>query len=134
MFEEFTYWLRNVAVIAWLVVKHRPFFICPFCKGDGGAMSGYYEPEWSECPECFDHWSDLVDHRATWFDGRMPLLKRIRAAVSIRAGLWYTARLRDVLSCRLKRHDWMTEAHLSEPGHRICGVCYHHEQDEKSIG
>lgn len=26
--------------------------ICPLCGGTGGAISGYYEPEWSECRLC----------------------------------------------------------------------------------
>lgn len=26
--------------------------ICPHCHGEGGGMSGYYEPEWSGCRCC----------------------------------------------------------------------------------
>ena len=26
--------------------------ICPECDGEGGRMSGYYQPEWSECGLC----------------------------------------------------------------------------------
>lgn len=70
----------------WLIIWHRPFVTCPFCKGRGGDVVGYYEPEWTECRECWDYWKDLDDWGLAWFAGRLPLLKFIQARASIWCG------------------------------------------------
>jgi hypothetical protein len=37
-------------MLKWLYGLIRP--VCPHCDGKGGAVSGYYEPEWSGCRCC----------------------------------------------------------------------------------
>lgn len=116
---------RYTAKRLWLIVRHRPLITCPICKGVGGEISGYYEPEWSECSACWHHWEDLEDHGMPWFVGRLPLLMYVRARLSLRFGLWYPARFRDVLGCKLGIHSWMSEEEsCAGPGTRLCGVCY----------
>lgn len=85
--DEGLWWLRTWAARLWLIARHRPFFTCPFCRGNGGAMSGYYEPEWCECSACWPRWEGLEDHGMKWFIGRMPLMDYLRAGSSIWAGL-----------------------------------------------
>lgn len=41
--------------------------ICPACNGEGGAMSGYYEPEFSECGCCYpDRWYEDSNPTHVW--------------------------------------------------------------------
>ena len=41
--------------------------VCPACAGEGGAMSGYYEPEFSECMCCYyDRWYDDANPTRVW--------------------------------------------------------------------
>ncbi len=108
---------------SWLILKHRPFFRCPFCEGKGGAMSGYYEPEWSECYECYRSWEPLVDCGVDWFEGRLALLDWIRAKAAQRCGIWQICGLRQLLACKLGWHRWMNEDAI-QPGLRICCICY----------
>ncbi len=121
--SEALYELRYRAIRLWLVIKHRSFFRCPFCEGKGGAMSGYYEPEWSECHACHRHWDDLVDHGLGWVEGRLPLLEWLRAKVAIRCGIGFICRFREAAACKLGWHYWMDEDDI-EPGLKICCVCY----------
>lgn len=119
------YEVRSFFRKAWLVVKHRPFFTCPFCRGDGGRM-GYTDcgNEWSECSCCYDHWDDLSDHGLTWFEGRIPLWELVRSKVSIWCGLWYPLRLCTLFRCKVLRwHRWVDEP---DHGVRICACCWHH--------
>lgn len=37
---------------------------CPHCKGEGGFMDGYYEPEWSGC-RCCDPKEERMDEPVT---------------------------------------------------------------------
>lgn len=121
--------LRRAAKVAWLWLRHRPLVTCPFCKGRGGAMEGYYEPEWSECRACWTLWNDLEDYGATWFVGRISLRGWVRAKVSIRFGFWELTRVRDVVRCRFLRwHRW-TNADTTDPGLRLCCVCYEHKYE-----
>lgn len=40
---------------------------CPACEGEGGAMTGYYEPEFSECMCCYyDRWYDDSNPTRVW--------------------------------------------------------------------
>jgi hypothetical protein len=123
---EAWWFIRDNARRAWLIVKRRPFLRCPFCKGEGGAVQGYYEPEWTECRVCFDHWNELDDYSMPWFVGRLPLLQWIRAKVAQRFGLWYVVSVREALLCRLGFHRWRPEDGI-EPGLRICCRCYEHD-------
>jgi len=50
-------------ILAWLLSIVRP--VCPECDGNGGGMSGYYEPEWSDCDCCNPQGRDLEDGRIT---------------------------------------------------------------------
>lgn len=115
--------VRYAAKRVWLVVRHRPLITCPFCKGAGGEMSGYYEPEWSECSACWGHWNDLEDHGIRWAVGRLPLWDYLRARASLWCGMWELTRFRDLIRCKLRIHRWMNEDDM-EPGLRICCVCY----------
>jgi hypothetical protein len=123
LIDEAQWQLRNNAMRLWLVVKHRPLVKCPFCKGKGGEVSGYYEPEWCECHACYDHWEQLTDHGLRWFEGRLPVWEYLRARASIRFGLWYPARFRDLIRCKMGRHRWVDEVDHSM---QICCVCYEH--------
>ncbi len=41
--------------------------VCPACKGEGGAVSGYYEPEFSECMCCYpDRWYEDSNPTRVW--------------------------------------------------------------------
>ena len=40
-------------MLKWLLGLIYP--VCPACDGEGGATTGYYEPEFSEC-ECCNWW------------------------------------------------------------------------------
>lgn len=116
------YQLKDWLTKAWLIVKHRPLITCPWCKGTGGAIEGYYEPEWQECRECYHHWEELSDYGLDWFAGRLPVLQYLRARVSIWAGLWFTARISDALRCKAGYHDFADHSHW-EPGLEICSTC-----------
>lgn len=124
--DELWYSVSGWAKRIWLFIRNRPLIKCPFCNGAGGEMSGYYEREWTECSECWRHWDELEDRGINWVVGRMPLLKFIRAKLSIRLGHWRTACIRELIACKLGRHDWMNEDE-AEPGLRICRVCYEHK-------
>lgn len=127
--------MPNWLIRIWMLAKHRPFITCPFCDGKGGAMSGYYEPEWSECRECYPHWEPLTDCGPEWCVGRLPVWEWVRARISLAFGLWYIANIRTVIACRLGFHDWMNEDRM-EPGLRICCVCYqsgHVSRDGKGV-
>jgi hypothetical protein len=108
---------------AWLWIRHRPLIKCPFCQGKGGAMSGYYEPEWSECGECFRFWDDLDDHGWPWFVGRLPVWAWLQSKASIRARLWYRLSFTSLIKCKIGIHRWMNEDRM-EPGLRICARCW----------
>lgn len=117
-------WLR----IAWLIVRHRPFFKCPLCKGRGGE-SDYYG-EWSEC-RCWAYWNDLEDWGCEWFIGRAPFREWLRFKVSARSGL-PPCRVRDVIKCKLGWHRWV-DMHTGNPPcgqGELCCLCY--EMRERS--
>lgn len=128
---EDAWWnVREFAVKAWLVVRHRPFFTCPLCKGKGGAMQGYYEPEWSECSACYERWESLDDHGWTWFVGRLPLLDYLRCRASIRCGMWELTRFRDLIRCKLGIHRWHDDEAVGKP---ICCVCYEVKGEKREL-
>lgn len=129
--ESIAWELRFFAERIWLVIKHRPWLRCPFCQGKGGEVSGYYEPEWTECRDCWPYYRDLEDHRWTWFVGRLPLLQWLRAKASIRFGLWYTADFSDIIKCKCGRHRWMDETDM-EPGLYVCATCYEHKHEPEA--
>jgi hypothetical protein len=106
-----------------LILKHRSIFCCPFCKGHGGEVSGYYEPEWTECHCCYEHYDELNDHGMEWFVGRVPLWVWIRAKVSIRCEFWFCGTIRNCIRCRMGWHYWMDESRI-EPGYEVCACCY----------
>lgn len=59
-------------IIGWLtVLRDRCWIKCPACGGDGGEMSGYYEPEWTECWACYAAWEEAEDHGVDWSVGRL---------------------------------------------------------------
>lgn len=89
--------------ILWLIIRLRPFIKCPYCEGEGGAVSGYYEPEWMECWHCHRYWEAISDYYydRSWWEGRMPLLVWVRAKASIRAKMPGLSRWRDIICCRL---------------------------------
>lgn len=105
----------------WLVLWLHPLFKCPFCDGAGGAMEGYYEPEWSEC-HCWHSWETLEDRGLKWFTGRLPLIEWCRAKLSFKYQLGGIMPFRLILRCRLGFHSWLDEE--IEEGLKICGVCW----------
>jgi hypothetical protein len=40
--------------------------VCPACNGDGGEMSGYYEPEFSECQCCNERGDNEEEVTRVW--------------------------------------------------------------------
>jgi hypothetical protein len=130
--DEAWWQIRYAVKRLWLIVKHRPFIICPFCKGKGGEVSGYYEPEWSECRACWHHWEDLEDHGLRWFAGRLPAWEYLRARASIWCGMWEVTRFRDLIRCKIGIHRWQRDDDI-EPGLETCCVCYTARQDGRII-
>lgn len=118
--EDWGYSVRNFC----RAVRLRPLVICPFCRGKGGEMSGYYEPEWSECSTCWRCWRDLEDCGWNWFVGRVPVWTWVQSKLSIRAGLWYPLPVTGLIKCKVfGLHRWMNEDE-SQPGLRICANCW----------
>lgn len=116
--------LRDALRAMWLIVKHRPLLTCPLCKGRGGEVSGYYEPEWSEC-DCEPHWDQLEDAGMTWCVGRLPVWWWVRVKVSMSRGLCFMGipRVRDVLRCAVGWHNWHKEESMGA-GSYLCVVCF----------
>lgn len=107
-------WLHKL----FLVIKYRPFFRCPMCRGTGWSyISAYAEP--FECSTCWDHWKELTDVHLDCFEGRIPLLSWIRCRISIRCGLWYEAKLINLLRCKLGLHRW-----VACEDDTFCATCY----------
>ena len=106
---------------AWLVIRHRPVMVCPFCEGRGGEVSGYYEPEWTECWSCHEHWDALDELGVRWAVGRMPFWMWVRSKAAIRCKLWFPARLRDPLRCWLGFHQFISHG---ENMPCLCRICW----------
>lgn len=123
--ESLGYFARDV----WLILRRRPLLPCPFCKGKGGAVTGYEEPEWCECTTCYEHWDDLIDAGWGWFQGRIPVWTWVQSKLSIRAGLWYALPLIDLAKCKFGIHAWVNND-TTEPGLRICARCWTHKTVE----
>lgn len=52
-------------MLKFLLGIFRP--VCPACDGEGGSMSGYYEPEFSECSCCYeDPWWEESNPTRVW--------------------------------------------------------------------
>src|SRR5262245_23316032 len=101
----------------WLIIWLHPVIKCPLCKGQGGAMAGYYEPEWTEC-ECWNDWRDLEDRGRAWFIGRLTPLNWCRAKAAMKfVKIESVIPLLDTLRCATGLHRWSrTEV---EPGHEL---------------
>lgn len=118
----------------WLVIRWRALFKCPICDGAGGAMEGYYEPEWSEC-ECYYYWESLEDWGLTWFVGRLPLLPFVRASVSRRLlKIEYILTFQDIARCFTGFHRWMPREYQIQRNQRICAVCFQSDRPTNQKG
>jgi len=102
------YWI----LVLYRILRDRPFFNCPWCEGAGGAVEGYYEREWSECWECWDHYEKLYGLDRDWFIGRVPFLVWLRIKVCGEMGWkgWFRCRV-------LHRH-------VREEGVPVCTRCW----------
>ena len=74
--------LRICAVALWRL----PVLRCPACHGDGGRMSGYYEPEWDECEHCWPPAKWLIFYDQEWAIGRIHPLRWPRVRLAVRTG------------------------------------------------
>lgn len=104
----------------WLIVRYRPFFTCPLCRGSGGGKD--YWGEWIEC-QCYDHWCHLEDWGMEWFVGRVPLLRWPHLWLLKKTGL-HRSFIGWAL-CRLGWHRWKPLV-----DGRICTRCYDMEECE----
>jgi len=118
--------IRKRLMQLWLVIRHRPIIKCPICDGEGGAMSGYYEPEWSECPCCYKHWVNAVDWGVTWAEGRLPLWSFVRAKVAMWCRMDFRETVLNCLKCKAGWHLW--ERQLD--GETFCERCYARKDGE----
>lgn len=110
-------------------LRYRPLFKCPFCNGAGGAMEGYYEPEWCECLSCYRYWEPLEDRGMGWFIGRLPALAWCRAHFSVRAKMNCMMPLNVLVRCKIGMHcDWLRV----DPETQVCNACF--ESRKKSDG
>lgn len=118
-------WTRETIRALWLIAKYRPVMRCPLCKGSGGEVRGYYEPEWSEC-HCEPFWGPIAEAKEEWewFVGRLPLWWWVRAKIAMRFGLIVCGipRVRDVLRCVTGWHEWHKDETLGEE--YLCITCY----------
>lgn len=85
--EEHFPTLAKALVFFW----RMPLVRCPFCKGAGGEVSGYYEPEWSECMWCWSQADWLADNVSPWFEGRVHPLRWPRLKILAASNGFYTA-------------------------------------------
>lgn len=100
--ESLYWWARK-----WLIfVRYLPILKCPACHGKGGEMSGYYEPEWMECSECYDSYSHTEDYGLDWTVGRLSPWK------------WPWAWL------------WAKTGHVAFHGWLLCKIGWHRWDDD----
>lgn len=114
--------LRDYLQIIWALLWWQPFFTCPVCDGAGGAMEGYYEPEWSECSSCWHYWETLDDYGIERFNGRLSLFQLWRVKLAKKLGVEEAFPFREIVRCLTGHHNWLNEE--VEPGLRICGWCW----------
>lgn len=132
LFDNFCVW--------WIVLFTRPFFKCPCCKGKGGHMSGYYEPEWSECSYCDEDASYLYDRNFDFFIGRISFSKWLKAKFyminnDISDGLPYYEKIPsilDQLECSFGKHDYKVNPFCGD-FHPRCKQCFYCEEDDDDI-
>jgi len=118
----------------WLVIWLHPLLKCPLCDGTGGAMEGYYEPEWCEC-DCWPRWEPLEDGGLSWFVGRLPLLEWLRAQLSVRLLKLYTiVPFREILRCKIGYHAWMAREFWPEPNVKVCATCFESATEQPKEG
>lgn len=110
----------------WALLRYLPLIHCPACKGQGGEMSGYECPEWSECSFCYPYYERAVDWGYDWACGRI--------APWAWPWSWLYARtqhytFRGWLLCKLGIHR--TAKSLSS---RVCIRCYKYLGDNGKWG
>ena len=125
--------MKRALQVIWAILRARTFLKCPFCKGAGGSVVGYYEPEWTECYECYSEWDNLADMGMEWFQGRVSLLNYLRSRIAIACGLWSREKIKHSVGCKLGRHLWMDESEI-EDGLEVCCVCYSHRKRSRLLG
>lgn len=114
----------------WLIVKHRPFFNCPFCRGDGGYRD--YYGEWCECSACYGHWEELYDFDIRCAQGRVPFWLWIRGKASIMAKLGEPATLTRIALCKIGLHRWMKYDVGGGDTDEMCAVCYTEKKKKRN--
>lgn len=128
----FRYAVPDAISRAWLIAKYRPFFKCPHCNGKGGAICGYYEPEWTECESCYQGWKWLVNRDMKWFEGRISLWGIVQCRASKWANIGGRIRLRDSLRCKLRFHRYVKDSDFFGDGTSVCATCYHTRSDKQN--
>lgn len=92
---------------------------CPVCKGEGGWMSGYYEPEWECCPVCSFGWDYSSKN---WFrriaseiefEGRTSPSKWLKSKIANTDLSWSR-----IIKCKLGWHVPFSK------GEQVCCHCY----------
>lgn len=101
-------WLRN-----------RPLLNCRMCYGHGGDMD--FIGEWSECPWCYYHWDDCVDHGMERFEGKVRLAEWVRQ--------WLTEKmaapgvtLTSAIKCKMGMHAWGSD--FNDNKIALCRICW----------
>lgn len=115
----------------WLIIKHRSFFVCPWCKGTGGESD--YFGEWCECSFCYEHFDELEDYGMNWFVGKVPLLRYITIKLQMAWGLPYPIRFRYILKCKLGFHNLDYNEDLYGETGAVCTCCYASFKNGKQV-
>ena len=117
---EFVWYLFHVILYKiYLILRHLPLMKCPACKGNGGRVSGYYEPEWSECEWCWPCYERLEDYGINWAVGRLSPIKWLYA--------WFFTltshySLIGWLKCKAGFHDWTQWGDVED--FKFCSRCW----------
>lgn len=104
---------------AWSIIHWSPLAKCPVCHGQGGAVEGYFEPEFVECDTCWPFWRDAEDHHLDWAVGRLDPLRWLRAWLLAKTAGHRT--LRTWAFCGLGFH--------APTKYGFCGNCYREVRD-----
>ena len=121
---EFWFEIKRKAILVILYIRFAAFIKCPCCKGEGGAMTGYYEPEWDDCNCCSFAWeysSKRFFHKLACdyeLFGRISPSKWLKCKMSFSGDVsigWIR-----VIKCKLGRHVSLA----SECGGTVCAYCW----------
>jgi hypothetical protein len=120
--DELKQFAQKILIFLW----RFPVVQCPACRGTGGSVEGYYEPEWTECRHCYDQTDWLVDMGHDWFAGHVHPLRYpwVRLEVATQQTTF-----RGWLLCRMGFHwdlhdDWMPDT---------CCRCYKDLKERKGL-